>query len=110
MKKLVCIRTQFTATHNWTNAPIGDPVNNFLRFPHRHIFHVELKVEVTDNDREVEFFDLKDQVDRYILLHYSNLHLENVSCEMIAEKLLTTYDADFVSVYEDNENGCEISK
>lgn len=106
MKRIVWITTQFPAFHKWDNAP---DVVRFLRSPHRHLFHVKIGVEVTHNDRDVEFFMLKQEVEEFIEENYwgkSNVG----SCEMIAERLLTHFEAAFCEVSEDGENGARLEQ
>jgi hypothetical protein len=107
MNKFIVIRTNFPATHCWPECPIPDVA--YLRNPHRHVFHVEMKFK-TSKDREIEFIYMKQRVDHHIQMGYTNQFLGAKSCETIAEELLKTFDADFVSVFEDNENGAEIYK
>lgn len=80
---------------------------SFLGNPHRHIFHFYVKLEVFHNDRDVEFIQIKRELESYWTIH----ELDYKSCEMMAEMLIE-YIADryknrdvVVSVYEDDENG-----
>ncbi len=104
LKTLVWIRTTFEGFHRWKDAP--EDVK-FLRDFHRHIFEVELGVAVNNDDREIEFFQFKRKVDMYINTHYKNEYFD-LSCEMVARKLLNFFHADFVKVSEDGENGATV--
>ena len=108
-KFYIIIRTQFEGCHYWKDAPLEV---DFLRAPHRHIFHVEVKLPVSHNDRELEFFLVKRFLDDAIDKLYPSFELKNKSCEMIAEEILKAIQDKFgfkkdvsVSVSEDNENG-----
>ena len=83
---------------------------SFLASPHRHIFHFKIWVNVTHDDRDIEFIQFK----RWLESLYSDgtLQLNFKSCEMIARELLAKIldkypDRDTVKleVSEDNENG-----
>jgi hypothetical protein len=106
MKTCVWITTTFEGFHQWPNAP--DCVA-FLRDVHRHIFHVKLGKEVVGDDREIEFIQLKWDVDKYLEKHYSGQEFSD-SCEQIASELLIEFDASFVEVDEDGENGVRVEK
>jgi len=106
IERCVYIRTSFAAYHRWVLAP--REVAFLINF-HRHIFHVKIGVEVSNKDREVEFFLFKKQVDEYIDRVFKDEYLEH-SCEEMAEMLLTEFDASFVEVNEDNENGALVSR
>jgi hypothetical protein len=91
----------------------------FLRLVHRHIFYVIVKWNVTGDDRELEFFVCKSRVDEFIagrwpLYMKGDITLGHVlgsrSCEIIAKEIMEGVNADFVSVFEDNENGAEVWK
>ena len=101
MKTIVWVSTIFEGFHRWVNAP--DDVS-FLRDYHRHVFEVKLGIEVSNTDREIEFFQLKRKVDGFILDNYEG-HQFEFSCEQIAEVLLKEFKANFVEVSEDGENG-----
>lgn len=105
----IIVKTQFEDYHYWENAP--DEVA-FLRNLHRHIFYVEVETEVTHDDRELEFFMVKRQLDILIENHVKPMH-GGKSCEMMAEvlkKLLKEkYQREFIiRIFEDNENGVEV--
>ena len=107
MKKTnIIIKTQFEAIHCWPGAPRGDTY--FLRHPHRHIFYVIMKWEVNHNDRDKEFFKQKWEVMNFIQKCWHGEQLGGTSCEMIAEELMNRFNANYVSVFEDNENGAEV--
>jgi len=105
VEKIVYIQTQFEGFHRWVDAPIDVA---FLRNTHRHIFHVEVGVAVKGSNREVEFFLFKRKVDAFIKEKWEGQFFES-SCEMIAEELLHTFDAEWVDVSEDKENGAFVA-
>jgi hypothetical protein len=85
---------------------------SFLGWPHRHIFHFRVGIQVFHNDRDLEFI----QVKRWLENQYANgtIELNNKSCEMIADELYEVIATRYpgrnivISVSEDGENGCEI--
>lgn len=98
------------ATGEWDDV-------SFLGFPHRHIFHFRVWIEVFHNDRDIEFIQFKRWLERlYAEVDSSTaeLQLDYKSCEMIADDLAQLIQEQYpgrwlkISVAEDNENGCEI--
>ena len=98
------------ATGDWDDV-------SFLGYPHRHIFHFRVRIEVFHNDRDIEFIQFKRWLQRlYEEVEHSTavLELDYKSCEMIADDLYTQISAEYpgrfveISVAEDNENGCLI--
>jgi len=103
------------ATGDWDDV-------SFLGYPHRHIFHFRVRIQVQHNDRDIEFIQFKRWLER--LYSGTNdgensssdevLLLDYKSCEMIAddlyEKISAKYPGRFVEieVSEDGENGCNI--
>ena len=85
---------------------------SFLGYPHRHIFHFKVKIQVTHNDRDIEFIQFKRWLES--LYAGGTLELDYKSCEMISDDLYneisTKYPGRFVEidVAEDGENGCSI--
>lgn len=101
----VFVRTRFEGYHRWVDAP--EEVA-FLRDYHRHIFHVELHKTVTQLNREIEFIQLKWEVEKYIAENYKGQRFEK-SCEMIGVELLKAFSASQVEVSEDGENGAVVT-
>lgn len=93
------------ATGDWDDV-------SFLGYPHRHIFHFRVWLEVFHNDRDVEFIQFKRWMER--LYAQDTLQLDYKSCEMMADELAEHVQAMYpnrwlkISVSEDDENGCEI--
>ena len=92
------------------NLATGGPDDvSFLGYPHRHMFHFKIQIEVFHDDRDIEFIQFK----RWLESLYSDgtLQLNFRSCEMIsddlAEKIKDKYpNRDVViDVSEDDENG-----
>jgi hypothetical protein len=106
----IFIKTTFEGIHAYPAAPEGV---EFLAHPHRHIFHVEIKVDVFHHDREIEFILFKREIENYIVVNLRSLQYK--SCEMIAEMFLNYVICKYkkrscsVIVSEDNENGAEVS-
>jgi len=87
---------------------------SFLGYPHRHIFHFRVWIDVFHNDRDVEFIQFKRWLERLYHSDQGVLSLDYKSCEMIADDL---YDqivqkypgrAVWIEIAEDGENGCFI--
>ena len=85
---------------------------SFLGYPHRHIFHFRVAIEVFHDDRDIEFIQFKRWLEN--LYKEDVVQLDYKSCEMIAEDLYkeisTRYPGRFIEidVSEDGENGCQI--
>ena len=82
----------------------------FLGYPHRHMFHFKVWIEVKHSDRDIEFIQFK----RWLESLYSGgtLELDFQSCEMIADALAKHINTKYpyrlftIDVSEDGENGC----
>ena len=85
---------------------------SFLANLHRHIFHFRVEIEVTHNDRDIEFIQFK----RWLESLYVNtiLQLDYKSCEMISDDLYLQIATKYpnrdvwIEVSEDGENGCSV--
>ena len=83
---------------------------SFLGYPHRHIFHFQVWISVTHNDRDVEFIQAKRWIEK--LYDQKTLQLNYRSCEMISEELYEKIIDKWpgreiwIEVSEDGENGC----
>lgn len=114
MKKSIFVRFQLSGVHCWPDANIEQVM--YLANTHRHMFYFEVKVPVTDSNREVEFVNFQYKIKSVLLKNFWNeelclLDFEDMSCEMIAEFLLETFPESIsVRVFEDNENGAEVER
>lgn len=85
---------------------------SYLAFPHRHIFHFKVGIQVFHNDRDIEFIQFKRWLEN---LYTGTLELNFKSCEMISDDLYETIASRYpnryieITVSEDNENGATIS-
>tara|TARA_R110000803_G_scaffold207010_1_gene274649 strand:- start:329 stop:724 length:396 start_codon:yes stop_codon:yes gene_type:complete len=92
------------------NLATGDEYDvSFLGYPHRHIFHFRVEIEVFHDDRDIEFIQFK----RWLESMYANgtLQLDYKSCEMISDDLYVPINDKYpgrnitIEVSEDGENG-----
>ena len=104
---------KYPAALEYPKLATGDEYDvSFLGYPHRHIFHFKVWVEVFHNDRDIEFIQFKRWLEK--MYSESILQLDYKSCEMIADDLAAEIQIRYpgrwlkISVAEDNENGCEI--
>ena len=92
---------------------------SFLGYPHRHIFHFRVWIDVWHNDRDIEFIQFKRWLENLYRPADNNnknsvLALEYKSCEMMADDLYLQIAARYpgrsvwIEVAEDGENGCLI--
>lgn len=118
-KRMIWVTFQKEGIHKYPGADTdpalatGDEYDvSFLGYPHRHIFHFRVAIQVFHNDREIEFIQFK----RWLENSFSNgvLQLNYKSCEMICDDLYQMIahrypDRDIeITVSEDNENGATI--
>jgi hypothetical protein len=112
VKRWVTVRTSFKGIHNWPGCPHEEV--SFLRHPHRHVFHIQLSIEVSETDREIEFFILQKTVDKILAERFEEeegiVMLGAMSCEMIADAIYSAVTEEYpgrnmrISVSEDGEN------
>ncbi len=99
------IRTSFEGIHCYPGAP---KEVQFLRCPHRHIFHVVVLIEQFHNDRDIEFIAFKHFLNTILK---SNKFHKNASCEMMSDNLFKIINKKYpnrkikIEINEDNENG-----
>lgn len=82
---------------------------SYLGYPHRHIFHFKVWIDVEHADRDIEFIQFKLWLES--LYQKGTLQLDHKSCEMIAEELYDQISQKhpnrevWIDVSEDGENG-----
>jgi hypothetical protein len=85
---------------------------SFLGYPHRHIFHFKVRIEVFHNDRDIEFIQFKRWLEN--LYNQGTIQLDYKSCEMISDDLYNQISARYpsrfveIEVSEDGENGSNV--
>jgi len=104
------------ATGDWDDV-------SFLGYPHRHMFHFRVSIEVFHDDREIEFIQFSRWLQRLYSVGTGNqdskaehtvLALDYKSCEMIADDLFAQINNKYpgrevhIEVSEDNENGAVV--
>ena len=119
MKTEVYCTLAIEGTHYWADCPHSEV--DYLRMNHRHVFHIKAYKEVTHADRDTEFIMLKHRIESYIKRKYNNrcddthatgrflCEFGGMSCEMIAEELISEFELSRCEVNEDNENGAIVT-
>jgi hypothetical protein len=83
---------------------------SFLGYPHRHLFHFKVGIQVFHADREIEFLQFSNWLQKQY--ESATLTLDHLSCEMIADELFVAIAGRYpnreieISISEDGENGC----
>jgi hypothetical protein len=119
MKKFIWVTFRKEGIHKYPAAlddpklATGDEYDvSFLGYPHRHIFHFKVSIEVFHDDRDIEFIQFKRWLEK--LYNEGTLQLDYKSCEMMSEDLYEQISNKYhkrdmkIEVSEDGENGCEI--
>ncbi|OUX45759.1 MAG: hypothetical protein CBE35_02325 [Candidatus Pelagibacter sp. TMED275] len=119
MKKLIWVTFRKEGIHKYpaalddpSLATGGDDDVSFLGYPHRHIFHFKVAIEVFHDDRDIEFIQFKRWLES--LYEKGTIQLDYRSCEMMADDLYAEIKIKYskrdvrIEVSEDGENGCEI--
>ena len=118
-KRMIWVTFQREGIHKYPgadtdpNLATGDEYDvSFLGFPHRHIFHFTVAIQVTHNDRDIEFIQFK----RWLENSFKSgvMQLDHKSCEMICDDLYEFIASHYpkrdieITVSEDGENGATI--
>lgn len=118
-RRMIWVTFQREGIHKYPGADTdpklatGDEYDvSFLGYPHRHIFHFTVAIQVFHNDRDIEFIQFK----RWLENSFKSgvMQLDYKSCEMISDDLYhyiaSRYpDRDIeITVSEDGENGATI--
>ena len=118
-KRMIWVTFQREGIHKYPgadtdpNLATGDEYDvSFLGYPHRHIFHFKVAIQVFHNDRDIEFIQFK----RWLENSFRDgvMKLDHKSCEMISDELYMYIanrypDRDIeITVSEDGENGATI--
>lgn len=115
-KSFIWVTFQKEGIHKYPQA-LTDPKLKeveFLGYPHRHMFHFKVKIQVFHDDRDLEFILFKRELEG-LYSSAGTMSLNNQSCEMIARELAKYIQSKYpnrelsISVAEDNENGCELT-
>tara|TARA_R110002020_G_scaffold212120_1_gene418545 strand:+ start:6031 stop:6408 length:378 start_codon:yes stop_codon:yes gene_type:complete len=109
MKKTVIIQFEVNGFHNYPAAPTEV---EFLKFRHRHSFKIKCGYKVSHEDREKEIFICRDEVKKFLFNKYGNpCEFENMSCEMIAKKILEQFKKEnmfWCEVWEEQTGGAKV--
>ena len=118
-KRMIWVTFQREGIHKYPGADTdpklatGDEYDvSFLGYPHRHIFHFKVAIEVFHNDRDIEFIQFK----RWLENSFRDgvMQLDHKSCEMISDDLYMYIANRYpnrdieITVSEDGENGATI--
>jgi len=111
----VIVKLAVDGCHNFPKAAELFPEVDFLADRHRHMFHFTVACKVTHSDRDKEFIMLKRDIIDYINGEYFDDFSRTCefgarSCEMLAEEVLKEFEAEWVEVWEDLENGARVER
>ena len=120
LKSKIWITFRREGTHKYPAAltdpklKTGDEYDvSFLGYPHRHIFHFKVAIEVFHDDRDIEFIQFKRWLEN--LYGKGTLELDYKSCEMMATDLYQQINSRYpnrevtIDVSEDGENGATMT-
>ena len=120
LKSKIWITFRREGTHKYPAAltdpklKTGDEYDvSFLGYPHRHIFHFKVAIEVFHDDRDIEFIQFKRWLEN--LYGKGTLELDYKSCEMIGADLYQQINTRYpnrevtIDVSEDGENGATMT-
>tara|TARA_R100000951_G_scaffold45468_1_gene38678 strand:+ start:652 stop:1029 length:378 start_codon:yes stop_codon:yes gene_type:complete len=111
VKKYIWVKFQKEGVHKYPAALTDERLKDvsFLAWPHRHMFHFRVEVQVFHDDRDIEFILFKRELEA--LYSEKTLQLDYKSCEMISDDLYKYISNKYpkremwIEVSEDGENG-----
>ena len=117
-KKMIWVTFRKEGIHKYPaaltdpNLATGDEYDvSFLGYPHRHIFHFRVWINVQHDDRDIEFIQFKRWLESLYNGQGSVLSLDYKSCEMMSEDLYQQISQKYpsreiwIEISEDGENG-----
>ena len=105
-QQFIFVTFQKEGIHCYPDAPEGV---EFLKNPHRHMFHFRVEIEVFHDDRDIEFILFKRELES--LYADGILELDYCSCEMLSDALSGYIQQEHpgrdvkIEISEDGENG-----
>ena len=98
----------------WHRWPGATDRRAYLANLHRHLFVITVSMEVTHDDREVEFHDLRDEAVKLFSELGSNGDMGAMSCEHMARSMAKNLAGRYVrevtvSVFEEDEFGATVT-
>lgn len=109
-KTKVIVKFEVPGFHRWPEAPEH---RQYLASRHRHLFKFVVEAEVGNDDRDVEFHDLReiaaDSLTNFEGDKVDGFEFEDFSCERIARHVWgSVAEATAVEVWEDGECGARV--
>lgn len=117
--RMIWVTFRKAGVHCYPEAAINPDLADvsYLAYPHRHIFHFRVSIEVFHDNRDIEFIQFKNWLES--LYDGGTLQLDNKSCEMIGQELFLKIQEKYdihtfnyrqvaIEVSEDGENGCKL--
>ena len=117
-KKMIWVTFRKEGIHKYPaaltepNLATGDEYDvSFLGYPHRHLFHFRVWINVQHDDRDIEFIQFKRWLESLYNGQGSVLSLDYKSCEMMSEDLYQQISQKYpsreiwIEISEDGENG-----
>lgn len=112
-KRFIWVTFQKAGFHKFPEAATHQDLQDvsYLGYVHRHLFKFKVKIEVTHNNREIEFHQFLKFCEG---LFENNFSVDFKSVEMIADDLSIEIEKKygkrklFIEVSEDGECGCEV--
>lgn len=106
MRKYIEVKLDVEGLHNFPNCEIEEV--EYLKYPHRHTFIFLCRIEVSHENREIEFIEFKHRLKEYIGRKYYDAKYKccnfiGQSCETLATELLVQFGLTECSVSEDGE-------
>lgn len=109
MKNTVMIQFEIEGFHNYPEPP---KKVDFLKHNHRHSFVIKAGYKVTELNRELEIFMLREVAKEYLIEMYGcPCQFENMSCEIIAQDILLFFKEDnmiWCEVWEEQTGGAKV--
>jgi hypothetical protein len=113
-KSFVYVTFQKEGIHHYPDAATDPGLKDveFLSYPHRHIFHFKVYIEVYHDNRDIEFIQFKRWLES--LYDQGTLQMNHNSCEMLSNQLYSHIRDKYplrdviIDISEDNENGSYI--
>jgi hypothetical protein len=95
-----------TGYHNWPQAP---PARDYLAVRHRHQFVITAAVAVGHDNRDVEFHDLRDVIERWWTPERGAQSCEHIGHNLAAALDLLGFQTTRITVSEDGYDGATLS-